>query len=430
MIRLIINFSIILAIAIKIVNTHAFAEESQDDSLNFNGMIESRLGARVYNDPVEKDLSIGEFRLQLETEKDFDDFTFNLVTDFIFDPVMDDYSVDLNSGFGSIDLRQMNVEFSPNDIIDVKLGRQVLTWGTGDLVFINDLFAKDWNSFLIGRDVEYLKAPTDAIKSSIFFDEFSLDIVYVPKFGADRYIDGQRLSYFDANSDSLAGRNAPLQVMQPNSWFDDDELALRVYRSFGAYETALYFYQGFWKSPAGQDSNTGKALFPQLDVYGASIRGPVAGGIANIEVGYYKSEQAAAKKPTLSNSEFRLLIGFEREIATELTLSLQYNLERKLDYDDYLNSLPYGAIRDDEDRQQVTVRLTKLLMQQDLKLSLFNFYSPTDDDGFLRMNISYKLSDATKVEWGANLFYGDHDYTFYGQFKNNSNIFAAIRYEF
>ena len=34
---------------------------------------------------------------------------------------------------------------------DVKIGQQVLTWGTGDYVFLNDLFPKDYPSFFAGR---------------------------------------------------------------------------------------------------------------------------------------------------------------------------------------------------------------------------------------------------------------------------------------
>ncbi len=62
----------------------------------------------------------------------------------------------------------------------ITLGRQILTWGTGDLVFINDLFPKDWVSFFIGRDVEYLKAPSDALKVSAFSSWANLDLVYTP----------------------------------------------------------------------------------------------------------------------------------------------------------------------------------------------------------------------------------------------------------
>ena len=50
--------------------------------------------------------------------------------------------------------------------LDVKLGRQVLTWGTGDLLFLNDLFPKDWVSFFAGRDDEYLKAPSNTLRAT------------------------------------------------------------------------------------------------------------------------------------------------------------------------------------------------------------------------------------------------------------------------
>ncbi len=403
---------------------------SEEEFLIFDGLIESRLGSRINNDPYEDDLIIGELRLQLETEKEFDSFTLNITTDFIVDPVMDQYETNLATGEGFMDLRQLNVVFSPMDILDVKVGRQALTWGTGDIIFINDLFAKDWKSFLIGRDEEYLKAPSDAIKASLFLDEVNVDIVYLPKFGSDRFIDGERASYYDRNSGSFVGENSPLQVIKPNEWFEDDELALRFYQSFGSYEGAAYFYQGFWKSPAGQDATSGKAIFPKLETYGASLRGPMTGGIANIEIGYYKSEKSAASNPLIRNNEFRFLIGFERDVASELTLGLQYNLERKLDYPEYESSLPSTAIKDDENRHLLSVRLTQLLMQQDMRLSLFNFYSPSDKDGYLRMNISYKLSDPTKVEVGGNIFYGENPYTFYNQFENNSNVFSSIRFEF
>jgi len=403
---------------------------AQGDELETNGFIEIRLGTRTQNDPNEKEESIDEARLQIETEKEFDQLTLNLVADVVYDPVMDNHDVDLDTGEGAIDLRQANILFSPLSYVDMKIGRQILTWGTGDLVFINDLFAKDWNAFLIGRDDEYLKAPTDAIKSSLFFNALNIDIVYIPRFGADRYIDGKRNSFYDRSSSSFRGRDNPLVTDKPDDWFNNDELSLRLYRSIGVNEAAFYYYNGYWKSPAGQDNVTGKAMFPRLEVFGASFRRPIAKGIGNIEVGHYKSNDNAAKNPLIRNSEFRFLLGYEQELATEFTSGIQYYLERKLDYDEYTRSLLSGSFPDDENRHLITLRLTKLMMQQDLKLMLFNFYSPSDKDGHLRFNVSYKMSDSTKIEAGWNHFYGEKLYTFFTQFENNSNIYFSIRHEF
>ncbi len=409
----------------------AYSDEIEVPSFfDVNGFIESRLGIRTQKDPNEKDTSIGETRLQLETEKEFKRFTLNLVADLIYDPLIDIHDIDLDRGEGAIDLRQANMLFSPLSYIDVKAGRQILTWGTGDLLFINDLFAKDWNAFLIGRDDEYLKAPTDAIKTSLFFNALNVDIVYTPKFGADRYIDGTRNSFFDRSSNSFRGRKNPLITDRPNNWFNDDELSVRLYRLIGALEAALYYYNGYWKSPAGQSETTGNATFPKLDVIGASLRGPIGLGIGNIETGYYKSDGSAAANALSRNSDFRFLLGYEQELATEFTAAIQYYLERKLDYGEYINSLPSGSVQDDENRHIVTLRLTKLMLQQNLKLMLFNFYSPSDKDGYLRLNTSYKILDSTKIEAGWNHFYGNESHTFFAQFDNNSNIYVSIRYSF
>ncbi|MCF8474957.1 MAG: hypothetical protein K9G26_09690 [Emcibacter sp.] len=405
---------------------------TEDEGLPFDlsGSLDARIGARLQNDAHEKDMSVGEIRFQLGVEKEFDHVTFNLVSDFIYDPVEDHYAVDLEKGMGFVDIREANMTFSPLDFMDMKVGRQVLTWGTGDLIFINDLFPKDWNSFFIGRDDEYLKSPSDAIKTAFFISDYSLDVIYIPRFDADRFIDGRRISFFDRMTGGLRGREAPVISHRPDQWFTDDELALRLYHSFGAFETAVYYYDGYWKSPAGQNIVTGQAEFPRLRTYGASVRGPVGQGIGAVEIGYYKSANGAATNPLVRNDEFRLLLSYEQEIANELTASVQYYLERKLDYDSYLASLPPQAIQDKQNRHLFTLRLTKLLMQQNLRLTLFNFYSPSDKDGYLRLKASYKIRDNLKIEAGANIFYGQKIYSFFGQFKDNSNIFTALHYEF
>jgi len=400
------------------------------DFLEFNGFVESRLGIRTTEDSDQKNTSLGEVRLQLETEKDVDDITFNLVVDFLYDPVLNVYTPDLDKGEGTIDLRQANLVLSPVDYMDIKVGRQILTWGTGDLLFINDLFAKDWNSFLIGRDVEYLKVPTDALKISMFHDIINVDIVYTPTFTSDRYIDGKRISFFDRSINTRRGMSQPLIVDKPNSAFTNDELSLRLFRAIGANEVALYYYNGYWKSPAGLSEFTGNGIFPTLAVFGTSIRGPIAWGIGNIEVGSYESDSMAAKDALIRNSEYRFLLGYEQELATELTGSVQYYIEHKRDYNSYVNSLPVDAILDDKNRQVITIRITKLLLQQNLRLSLFDFYSPTDKDNYFRAVVSYNFSDSLKLESGINYFYGKKSYTFYAQFENASNIYTSIRYEF
>lgn len=398
---------------------------------DLTGFAETRIGTRLQNDAHEKDASIGEARLHLEATKTVSNVTGNLSGDLLYDPVLDRYSPDLESGVGWFDLREANLVFHPASFMDMKAGRQILTWGTGDLIFINDMFPKDWNSFFIGRDEEYLKAPSDAVKTSFYSELANLDVIYTPRFDNDHYIDGSRLSYFNGNTGQTAGRNTLVYTDPRDHWFNDDELAARLYRLIGPYETALYYYQGYWKTPEGQDSSSGLYTFPRLAVYGASVRGPLLGGIANVETGYYDSrDDNNGNNALVRNSEWRFLIGYEHELMPELTGSVQYYVEHMQDYDAYKANLPAGSYQKDENRQVFTLRLTQLLMNQNLTLSLFNFYSPTDEDGYVRPKVNYKLDDHWTLETGGNVFYGSSRKSFFGQFQDDSNIYASVRYGF
>lgn len=393
-----------------------------DYNLEVNGFVEGRLGTRIRQDHNEKDLSISEARLQLDINKMFNIGVLKVKGDLVADQVMEEFS-------GS--LREANYSFSPADMIDLKIGRQVLTWGTGDLVFINDMFPKDWQSFFIGRDNEYLKAPSDAIKTSLFLGDYSLNLVYTPLFNGSDYINGERLSFYNKMAGSFAGRDQRMIDDERNSVFDDAEYAVRLATNVGSAELALYGYSGFWQEPEGVDMNSGLAFYPRISVYGASGRAPIFGGIGNIETGYYDSrEDASGEDPSIRNGEIRFLIGYERELGSDFTGAIQYYLEWMQDYGQYEQTLPVNMPMKDEYRHMVTIRLTKMALDQRLILSVFNYYSPSDRDGYIRPKVTYKIDDNWQVEGGANIFWGDNDYTFWGSFKKNSNVFSGLRYSF
>ena len=399
--------------------------------LGAKGFVDLRGGVRTQTDRHERDASLGEARTQIDLEKPWQKITFKLVTDFVFDAVLDHHTLDLEQGQGWLDLRQANMLFSPAPFMDVKIGRQILTWGTGDLLFINDLFPKDWESFLIGRDDEYLKAPSDAVKLSFFTDAVNVDVAYTPRFRSDNYVDGERLSYWSDALGRRAGQDFVVRDDEPSRWFRDDELALRLYKNVGGYEVAFYGYHGFWRTPGGMNPLNGKATFPRLAVCGASVRGPVGKGIGNVEVGCYHSlDDRGGADPLIRNSEFRFLVGYEQEVGRNFTAGVQYYVECLMDYDAYRRTLPPGIRARDQVRHLVTLRLTKLLMNQNLRLSLFVFCSPSDADAYVRPKVHYKVDDHWSVEAGANLFRGARDHTFFGQFEENSNIYGGVRYSF
>ena len=399
--------------------------------IDLNGFSETRGGLRTQSDPHEPDTSLAEIRLQLEAEEVYQGAVFHGKVDFLYDSVVPSQAVDLELGYGWADIREASVLLRPTEFMDLQVGRQVLTWGVGDLIFINDLFPKDWNSFFLGRDVEYLKAPSDALKAAFYADWANVDIVYTPAFDSDRYIDGRMISYYNDRTMRSGGRNAVVNPERRNRWFEEDEAAMRVYQNVNAYELALYGYDGFWKSPNGFDPASGRATFPRLSVYGASARGPVWEGIGSTEIGFYDSrDDRSGNDPNVRNSEIRYLLGYEQELFKNFTAGVQYYLEYMLDHDEYEKNLAAGFPSRDEDRHVLTLRLTQLLMNQNLELSFFGYYSPSDEDAYLRPSVHYKVDDRWSVSSGGNFFFGRNRHTFYAQFEDNSNVWAAVRYSF
>ncbi len=394
---------------------------------NLSGFWEARQGARLQDDPLQKRASVSESRLQLSWRGYAGRGSAGLTADLVWDQVEADHDVDLQTGQGWFDLREAWLQSPVGERIDIKAGRQVLTWGVGDLLFLNDLFPKDWNSFFAGRDQEYLKAPSDALRLAAYLPGVNVDLVVTPEFDADRFIDGRRISWFDPQRGAPSGRG---RIVQPED-SDDAEYALRLYRQFGAFEGALYGYDGFWKSPAGQDPQSGRATHPALRVLGASLRGPRGPGIVTAETAHYESrDDGDGANPLVANGEWRALLGYEMELASNLTGAAQWYYERLLDYDAYRSSLAGSPYLRDRHRHLLTTRLTWLRMNQNLELSLFAFLSPTDRDAYLRPRVSYQVDDHLSVEAGGNLFAGERAWSFFGQFEKASNAYVALRYGF
>ncbi len=398
--------------------------QAQDWGVDLHGFAEFGVGARVRNDPLQPDdilLSEARFRLEFTHFTDGAEFAFK--GDFLADGLTEEVDVDI---------RQAAIILRAADWLDVRAGRQILTWGTGDLLFLNDLFPKDFVSFFIGREDEYLKAPANALRFTFFSSLANLDLVATPVFEPDRSITGERLSFFDPATGTLQSATSmggPLTPALPPRELGNGEMAARLFRRLGGYEVALYGYVGFTKQPLAFDPVADLPTYSPLNAYGASIRGAAAGGIAHFETVLYNGDDDTGDDPNIPNSQFRGVIGYERELVPNLTGGAQYYVEHILDHDRLLAASPNPEFEPSETRHLITTRLTYRLLQQTLTASLFAFVSPNDEDVYLRPSLSYAWSDALTVAAGANVMVGE-DPTFFGQLERGSNVYLRARYSF
>lgn len=422
----------LLALSLFFPGHIALAQDDWDEwgdegelPIEIHGFVDYSFGGRVVEDPAQPDdLLLNEARIRLDLAHYRDRAELYFKGDFVADGIAKD---------AYLDIRRAAILLRASSWLDVTAGRQVLTWGTGDLLFLNDRFPKDFVSFFIGREDEFLKAPSNSVKGAVYTRWANLDLVWTPTFTPDNYITGERLSFYSSfkpGRTSAFEAGGAVEARLPDETWKNGELAGRLFRNFSGYELALYGYVGFWNQPTAIDTGDTTLTFAELGVYGASLRGNLLGGIANLEGAYYDSrEDRDGTNPADPNSQVRGLIGYERELFTNFTTGLQYYAEWIRDYEALVSSAWGTAFIPEEVRHLLTLRLTHRLMQQTLTLSLFGYYSPNERDGYVRPVVTRDVSDSVSIALGANLLWGDEN-TFFGQLRDNTNVYLRARYGF
>jgi hypothetical protein len=345
-----------------------------------------------------------------------DSFTFNFDVEVFLDQL---------TGSNRLNLDQMNFLIPFSNGRDLKVGRQVITWGTGDMLFLNDLFAKSWLSFFNGRDDGDLKPTIDAVRFSQYGENFNYEIAILPKFKADETPTGERYSFYLPGY-GLIQPQTKLAAIEEN----DPEIFARLFANSEGVEWAVYAYSGFFKSP-NPINQLGQLGFSPMTSFGASLRMPLVEGLFNAEIVYYQStDDRSGVDPFVQNSQYRFLLGFEKELVSNVTLATQVYLEKTLDYQSLLENLSAGQFVAEENKTMVTFRLTHLAFQQKLMNSVMLFMSPSDDDHYIRYSSRYKLTDHWKMAVGLNWLNGEREETFLAQMQKNSNIFFRVHYSF
>lgn len=323
------------------------------------------------------------------------------------------------------ELREVYVDYAASNW-DLRAGRQIVTWGLGDLVFVNDVFPKDHEALFAGRPLEYLKRGVDAVKLGAYPGFASFELVAAPSFRESRVPHERRFHVFDPMP-AVGDR----ETVRPHR----AEAGLRIYRDVAGYDAALYLYRGFQRAPSMRPDSilapTRITLFhPKLSVYGASVSGRAGDGVLSLEGAYYDSRQDREGTDfTVPNSQTRLLAGYQFQPIEDLSLSFQYYAEYMHEYGAYLAALPAGFPIEKRRSHTLTARITRLARHQTLRLSAFVLRNTSNGDYFINPELHYSFTDKVWGTIGLNLFGGKPSGQL-GQLSPDDNAYLQVRYEF
>ena len=207
-----------------------------------SGFIDTSYGVFTEDNPVNSEQSIAEIRNHFSAQRYFGNAFFSAKLELIADDVESEVRPEARDLFFDVPVA---------DNWNIKAGQQVLTWGTGDFVFLNDFFPKDWQAMFSGRDDDYLKAPSASVKLSYFGEWAGLDMVVTPDFTHDNYITGERFSYFNPVADDIVAAPPKIRSEDPGSGVEHAQYFARLFKAVDGVEYAAYFYRGYYTQPFG-----------------------------------------------------------------------------------------------------------------------------------------------------------------------------------
>ncbi len=327
------------------------------------------------------------------------------------------------------------------DNFDLRIGKQQVVWGKADGVFITDIVSPlNLTEFLL-PDFDEIRIGVIAAKLNYYIGNGSIEAILIPLFtptlrpskGSIWYNapDFPAPATFDwshseikpslDNSEfflkySAMTSNIDFEIMGGYTW--DDNPTMHIKKEFSIDSTIMP------PSP----SLTGIIVTPEhhrLTVAGGSFSSEIKGVILRGEAAYYNGKYFQTTDPNaldavIQKNYLHYVVGVDFSIGTVI-LSAQFIQKYILDYNEF--------IYDDETINTATFLARYNMFRETLHLELFSYIGLTNLDALIRPKVTYDFDDSFSILLGGNIFVGDPQGLF-GQYDNNSMVYAKIKYNF
>jgi hypothetical protein len=317
-------------------------------------------------------------------------------------------------------VREAFIDWSPSARWNLRLGRQVLTWGVSEFLYVNDIFPKNFDAFFAGANVDRIKEPIDGVRLATQALGTDLEIV-VSRSRRDILPDTQR----------FAGLAMLREARQLDAGDDDIDAAVRTSRYVDGWDLAAHVASLRSREPRLFFSSDGLASEqPRITQVGLSATGNFAAGVLWLEgaVRDVARERDVIIDRYALGTSFKGIVGYSRQIASDAAATLQVQFEAPLDKSRYRDSLASGVRPVSTVLTTFYLRLERRWMNQTVRAGLQSFVS-NEGDTHVNPFVMWSPVDGWTIEGGANLLDGRSDSRF-GQIEGDSNVYLLGRYSF
>ncbi len=309
--------------------------------------------------------------------------------------------------------------------LEVKAGRQIVTWGVADGLRITDLISPmDYTEFM-ANDYDDIRVPVNAINLKYPGESFSAELVFVP---VPEYF------VMPSGEDNPWSMPVPEGVSMdlsgtPEKHIKNSEVGTRLRFFLENLDFSLTALRTFNKSPvtiADYDPETKsvviQGIYKPMYVLGGDFSIPVSEFVVRGEMAGYFGEPIAlndSRRYRLRKT-FNVLLGLDWYAGDNWTFMVQYMHKIIMDYRKELGM--------DQNTSMVTARISKEVLNNTLKLSVYGMYDIDNVSFYIRPAADYLLNDQITLSLGSDILGGRR-----GTFKtyeDNTQIWVKGKYFF
>lgn len=303
---------------------------------------------------------------------------------------------------------------------DVKIGRQIYSWGKADGIRITDILSPCDYSEYITRDFDEIRIPVDSVKYRYLFPMADLELVWIPTFTEAVYPKDEDNPWYVGETYNKATIN-PAEKVEDK--LGNSELAARL--SFYLSGVDFSFSTAYLWDDEPAYHKTGNTLTPEyhrLRFYGLDLSKPAGDFVIRFESAYYQGKYFSAVNSCglLERDYAHSLAGLDWYPGNNWTVTTQLANKYIFDYED--------EIGEDESQTTLTLNISKDLFRETLELANMIYYEPDGEDGFNRFSLDYAVNDDLHFLTGIDYFFGDEGE--FASYDDNDSLWVKVKYDF
>jgi hypothetical protein len=327
------------------------------------------------------------------------------------------------------ELREVYLEGSPFGSLDIKLGRQIVAWGTADSLRVVDVLNPTDNREYGMTDLEDIRIPLAMTKIDYYFKDYKLQTVAVHKIKFNKTAPLGS----DYNSST-----AEIKEVVPESSAENTEYGVALFGRPRGWDCSIHWAQFFDDEAHLFITDTiyvpWIGLVPTLEyrhsrltMFGAALSIPSGNFLWKAEAGnYWGMEFNNVKDKKFTRTD--VLFGAEYSGWNDTSVSFESGVQHLNDFDKLLEASPDFQL---EDRIATTVNFLQNYYNQTLNLNITGMMigKRGEDGGLNRASLEYDVMDAFSIKGGV-MIYQPGESLYFQSLNENDRLFFEARYSF